>query len=199
MFISLLQHRSLPSSVRGKGIDPMKTLKIGIDGYDRMKAHTLAIARGDYKPGRGEPKVWFTSVESFAKVLSQRNCELLALITREQPTSLTELAELSGRKKSNLPPDWSDQLDQLNRVRAVHGTTALEGNPLSEAAVSQQIGLLSASSEQLPSHSREEQQVRNASLAQDWVRQRFVPGSRPLSDIPTLFACTRCSPAVPMR
>ena len=80
----------------------MKTLKIGIAGYDRMKARTLAIARGEHKPGKGEPKVWFTSVESFAKVLSQRNRELLALVAREQPTSLTELAELSGRKKSNL-------------------------------------------------------------------------------------------------
>ena len=80
----------------------MKTLKIGIAGYDRMKARTMAIARGEHKPGKGEPKVWFTSIESFAKVLSRRNRELLTLIAREQPTSLTELAELSGRKKSNL-------------------------------------------------------------------------------------------------
>ena len=62
----------------------------------------MAIARGEYKPAKGEPKVWFTSVESFAKVLSQRNRELLTLIAREQPGSLTELAELSGRHKSNL-------------------------------------------------------------------------------------------------
>ena len=101
----------------------------------------------------------------------------------------SELIQIEAYKEAALnlvlPPDWRDQLDQLNRVRAVHGTTALEGNPLSEAAVSQQIGLLSASSEQLPSQSREEQQVRNASLAQDWVRRRFTPGSRPLgySDI----------------
>ena len=80
----------------------MKTLKIGIASYERMKARTLAVARGEHKPGKGEPKVWFTSVESFAKVLSHRNRELLTLIAREQPTSLTELAELSGRKKSNL-------------------------------------------------------------------------------------------------
>ena len=80
----------------------MKTLKVGIAGYDRMKARTMAIARGEHKPGKGEPKVWFPSVESFAKVLSQRNRELLTLIAREQPTSLAELAELSGRKKSNL-------------------------------------------------------------------------------------------------
>lgn len=62
----------------------------------------MAVARGEHKPVRGEPKVWFTSVESFAKVLSQRNRELLALIAQEKPDSLTELAILAGRNKSNL-------------------------------------------------------------------------------------------------
>ncbi len=80
----------------------MKTLRIGIAGYDRMKARTMAIARGERKPVKGEPTVWFTSIESFAKVLSGRNRELLALIAREKPASLTELAELAGRNKSNL-------------------------------------------------------------------------------------------------
>ena len=80
----------------------MKTLKIGIAGYDRMKARTMAIGRGEHKPAKGEPMVWFTSIESFAKVLSARNRELLALIAREKPESLTELAELTGRNKSNL-------------------------------------------------------------------------------------------------
>jgi len=80
----------------------MKTLKIGIAGYDRMKARTMAIARGDHKPAKGEPTVWFTSIESFARVLSARNRELLALIAREKPDSLTELAALAGRNKSNL-------------------------------------------------------------------------------------------------
>ena len=80
----------------------MKTLKIGIAGYDRMKARTMAIARGDHKPSKGEPTVWFTSIESFAKVLTGRNRELLVTIAREKPDSLTELAELAGRSKSNL-------------------------------------------------------------------------------------------------
>ena len=80
----------------------MKTLKIGIAGYDRMKARTMAIARGEHKPARGEPTVWFTSIESFAKVLSGRNRELLETIAREKPDSLTELAGLVGRSKSNL-------------------------------------------------------------------------------------------------
>ena len=60
----------------------MKTLQIGIAGYDRMKARTKAITQGEHKPAKGEPTVWFTSIERFAKVLSQRNCELLALIGR---------------------------------------------------------------------------------------------------------------------
>ena len=80
----------------------MKTLKIGIAGYDRMKARTMAIARGEHKPARGEATVWCTSIESFAKVLSQRNRELLAMIGREKPGSVTELADLSGRSRSNL-------------------------------------------------------------------------------------------------
>ena len=80
----------------------MRTLRIGIAGYGRMKARTMAIARGEHKPARGEPAVWFTSVESFAKVLSQRNRELLAMIAQEKPCSLTELAVLAGRNKSNL-------------------------------------------------------------------------------------------------
>ncbi len=80
----------------------MKTLLVGVAGYERMKARTLVIARGRHKPASDEPTVWFTSIESFAKVLSQRNRDLLALIAREEPDSLTELATLAGRKKSNL-------------------------------------------------------------------------------------------------
>ena len=80
----------------------MKTLEIGIAGYDQMKARTLAIARGEHTPTKGKPKVWFTSIESFAKLLSEHNRHLLELIAREQPGSLTELAEMAGRSKSNL-------------------------------------------------------------------------------------------------
>lgn len=80
----------------------MKTLLVGVAGYERMKARTMAVARRRHKPANDEPKVWFASIESFAKVLSQRNQALLALIASEKPESLTELAEIAGRKKSNL-------------------------------------------------------------------------------------------------
>jgi predicted transcriptional regulator len=67
-----------------------------------MKARTIAIARGELRPSPDDPKVWFTSVESFAKIMSEGNVELLDIIKSKQPQSLQELAEVSGRKKSNL-------------------------------------------------------------------------------------------------
>ena len=87
-----------------------------------------------------------------------------------------------------LPRDWSRELDRLNRIRAVHGTTALEGSPLSEEAVGEQLSRKDESGVQSDQESREQRQVRNAGRAQDWVRERFVPGSLPLrvSDIRTM-------------
>ena len=101
----------------------MKTLKIGIASYDRMKARTVAVARGEHRPSRGEPTVWFTSIESFAKILSGRNRELLALIAREKPGSLTELAALAGRSKSNL----SRTLKTMSRYGLVELTAGESG------------------------------------------------------------------------
>ena len=80
----------------------MRTLRIGIASYEEMKARTLAIAGGMYRPGPGEPKVWFSSAESFARILSDRNRGLLRVIAESAPRSLAELAELTSRKKSNL-------------------------------------------------------------------------------------------------
>ncbi|MGC2208466.1 MAG: helix-turn-helix domain-containing protein [Candidatus Korobacteraceae bacterium] len=80
----------------------MSTLRVGIASYEQMKARTLAIARGEVKPGPHDPKVWFTSTESMARVLSAKNRELLETIRLKAPQSLTELAEQTGRKKPNL-------------------------------------------------------------------------------------------------
>ncbi len=80
----------------------MKTLKVGIATYEQFKARTIAIAKGEYKPQSDEPKIWFTSLESFAKLLSTKNRALLKLIAQTQPGSLQELADKTGRAKSNL-------------------------------------------------------------------------------------------------
>ena len=81
-----------------------------------------------------------------------------------------------------LAPEWREGLDRLNRVRAVYGTTALEGNPLSELEVANQI-LMADLQADAPSgiQSREQAQIRNASRAQEWVKKRFAPGSAPVS------------------
>lgn len=77
-------------------------LKVGIASAAQLKERSLAIARGDIKPRPTDPKVWFNSIESFAKILSARNCELLSIIARSHPQSLSELEALSGRAKPNL-------------------------------------------------------------------------------------------------
>ena len=80
----------------------MTTLKVGIASYEEMKARTMAVARGERRIASGEPKVWFTSTESFAKVLSAGNRELLRVIAEKAPGSLDELARITGKAKSNL-------------------------------------------------------------------------------------------------
>ena len=80
----------------------MKTLKVGIASYEDMKSRTLAIARGELHTKPGDPKVWFTSPESFARVLSNRNRALLAQIADTRPASLHELAAATGRTPGNL-------------------------------------------------------------------------------------------------
>jgi predicted transcriptional regulator len=100
---------------------PMKKLIVGIAEYDEMKARSLAIAKGEYSPKRGEPKVWFTSLESFAKVLSKGNVELLQIIAEHQPVGYKELASLSGRKI----PSLSRTLKTMERC----GLVSLEKGP----------------------------------------------------------------------
>lgn len=93
--------------------------------------------------------------------------------------------EAHRRSAANLvlPPDWRDQLDRLNRVRAVYGTTALEGNPLSEEEVSHQIEVVEQPNIQNEPNkpTREQLQIRNASTAQNWVKLRFFPNAPPLT------------------
>jgi len=65
--------------------------------YEGMTARTMAVARGERRIPPSEPKVWFTSTESFAKVLSAGNRELLRVIAEKAPGSLEELARITGK------------------------------------------------------------------------------------------------------
>lgn len=80
----------------------MKPVAIGIKSQDELRARMLSIARGEYKPKASEPRIWFTSMRSLAEVLSEQNRALLKLISENNPASITSLAELTGRRTSNL-------------------------------------------------------------------------------------------------
>ena len=77
-------------------------IKVGILSRQMYAKRSIAIARGEYTPKRGEPKVWFESLRSMAEALSSDNQDLLRLIAERNPQSLAELEQMSGRKKSNL-------------------------------------------------------------------------------------------------
>ena len=112
----------------------------------------------------------------------------------DQQGLIQNLISIEAYKEASLnlvfPQEWQSQLDKLNRVRAVRGTTAIEGNPLSEAEVSQQMEYLEQQTHNDDRHTatKEQLQIRNAGDAQAWVRQRFRPNSPPigLRDILTM-------------
>lgn len=80
----------------------MKKVLVGIMSQARMRERAFAMARGEYRPKRNEPKVWFPSMKSAAEVLSDSNRALLRMIAELQPDSLAELADAAGRRPGNL-------------------------------------------------------------------------------------------------
>ena len=79
-----------------------KVLRVAIAPREAIKQYTRDIVAGRRRRATDDPDVWFTSVESFAKVLSEKNRALLALIVERRPESIDALATESGRAKSNL-------------------------------------------------------------------------------------------------
>ena len=76
--------------------------RIGIIPEKALRQHLIDIARGKRKPQPDEPKVWFSSINAAGQTLSNENIALLRLMNEEKPQTMTALAELSGRKLSNL-------------------------------------------------------------------------------------------------
>ena len=76
-----------------------------------------------------------------------------------------------------LPAEWKNRLDRLNRIRAIRGTTGLEGNPLAEEQVARVLDDDSGAA----TTTNDELVVQNAGRAQEWVRSRFGPDKPPLS------------------
>lgn len=99
----------------------MTTLHMGIASYEEMKARTLAIAKGELKPKADDPQVWLPSLESFAKVLSNKNRAILQVIHQERPESILALSTATGRTQGDL----SRTLRTMER----HGLVRLHRGP----------------------------------------------------------------------
>ena len=87
-----------------------------------MKRCIVGVRQPDRPPKKRSetPSIWFPSLASLAAVLSDDNRRLLRLIHDRQPKSLTELAELSGRKVPNL--------SRTLRLMADYGLVSLQRN-----------------------------------------------------------------------
>ena len=80
----------------------MKVIRIGIAPQAKIRERMLAIVRGELKPKASDPKIWFTSMRSLSQVLSDENRALLEVIRTTKPASISELADMTGRKQGNL-------------------------------------------------------------------------------------------------
>lgn len=79
-----------------------KVMRVGVMPREEFKARTIAIARGELKPKRTDPKVWFDSAHTMSQVLNNENRRLLAVIDHERPQSVKALSELIGRTPGNV-------------------------------------------------------------------------------------------------
>jgi predicted transcriptional regulator len=68
-----------------------KIARCGVIPYDQFKERTIKIAKGEYKPGADEPKIWFESLNAAEQILDEE--EMRLLIQRQQrfqsPSGLT--------------------------------------------------------------------------------------------------------------
>ena len=117
-----------------------KTLRVGIMRLERVRDYTLAIANGTYKRKPTEPKIWFTSIKSFAAVLSDENRELLRVIHDRKPESLADLEQMTGRKASNLSRTLHT-MDHYGLVRMQEGAHGRGRRAVRPVAVAQSVNL----------------------------------------------------------
>jgi predicted transcriptional regulator len=76
--------------------------RVGIASHEKLRARAIAIASGARGREQDEPRVWFTSLELFRRVVSPANLDLLRTIERRRPGSLEELEAMTGRNQAAL-------------------------------------------------------------------------------------------------
>jgi predicted transcriptional regulator len=76
-------------------------IRVGIASPAQVKERLLAAARGE-KADLGGVKVWASSIEAFAGLFTPENRELLTILERDKPNSVSALAKLLKRDQGNV-------------------------------------------------------------------------------------------------
>ena len=118
-------------------------LRIGIASHAQIQKRTLAIARGQLKPGPRDPKIWFTSHKAMYKVFSDLNMMLIEIIRDSAPESVTELAELARRERPNVVRALS-LLEHYNVIEFVEGARGRKAPRLLHDEIDWRLDLRSA-------------------------------------------------------
>lgn len=112
-----------------------KVLRIGVSSKEAIRKRTIDIASGAFKPSDRDPKVWVTSTQALAQLLSPENIGLLKIIQETRPASVSELARTTGRQQSNLSRTLANMSqyglvslskEANNQVRPVANATRIE-------------------------------------------------------------------------
>ena len=92
-----------------------------------------------------------------------------------RPSIITDLAQVHALaaviRAIPIPPAVQQRLDRLNIVRAVRGTTGIEGTEMSEEEVAQVMASEDAAPIPGPDRERDEQETRNATTLMQHVTQ----------------------------
>lgn len=102
----------------------MKAL-IGVMPENEFRQRVMAIVSNEYLPEEIEPKIWFSSLNAVAQILSPENLALLDMMDREKPESISQLAQLAGRAVSNLSATLST-LEKHGFVKKVKGKNCMK-------------------------------------------------------------------------
>jgi predicted transcriptional regulator len=112
----------------------------------------------DPAAAKGVPKCWFdseeavlqssasdVSAEAMVKLLSPENLAMLQVISRDKPESMRQLAELTGRKESNLSRTLK-KLEKAGLVKLTPGPGRMRKPLLIASRVRLEIDLIGSAS-----------------------------------------------------
>ena len=93
-----------------------RDVDVGIASPRQMRDLLRKAARGEQSL-RDAPRLWM-SVDALMRLLTPENCQLLSLIGREHPHSISALAETAGRDQGNLSRTLA-KLEEAGFIRMV--------------------------------------------------------------------------------